>query len=96
MTEPNAALPTKTSFSQRKEDYLMSRHAPGEGMSTNIREKALDQILRIRTPGGPLEGGTAVGNALLSLAATGTWIASASSACSAGRGEKIFVSRTEG
>jgi hypothetical protein len=46
-------------------------------------------------PGGPPEGATEVGDGLLPLATTSSSIASASSVCASGRGEKTLVARAE-
>jgi hypothetical protein len=67
----------------------------GSRCAATTMEKIRDQILRIRTPGGPPGGVTAMGNALLSRVAKTSSIASASATCTIGRGEKTLVKRAE-
>jgi len=71
----------------------------GQGSDERVRQEQIervgDQILRIRMPGGPPEGATEVGNALLSLAIKTISVASVSTACTTGRSEKTPVVKAE-
>jgi len=62
----------------------------------NNGERVVDQILRMKRPGGLPDPARAEEDALPELRATRTATAPSSSASGAGRGEKTLVSRAEG
>jgi hypothetical protein len=105
--EPKKVLSTKHlvlpgSFS-RERQLFRSRHAR-ERMPARISleikikdmERVADQIRRTNRPGGPLSRVMAVSKVLPLLTGKRNWIVPAAGGCSAGRGEEILVSKTEG